>query len=106
LAVESSKAAEEEATDKIGVLQNQRDAFRALSDVSTLTAAIKATRDTGDLTAKVRVAEASIAGAEADFRRWLDTLNPAVAAAALLSTFVATWGRPHRLDSGAANGWS
>jgi len=87
-AIESAKAAIEEAESRVGELQQQREALGDLGDVSTLAAVTSAMRDIGDVAARIRDAEVSAEGARADIGRWLDALNPAVADEATLNALV------------------
>jgi len=88
-AVESAETASEEAAGKASDLQRQLEAQDAPADVSTLTAVTKATRDIGDLAARISTGEADIEHAQADFDRLFASLKPALADEATLSAMPA-----------------
>ena len=77
-AVETAKAAAEEAMSKAAELQQQRKTQGTLVDLSTLAAATRVARSIGDIASRTSAAIAEFEDAQDEFRRLYGQLRPPV----------------------------
>lgn len=84
-AVESGTAALEEAEARVSDLRQQLDGMGAPVDVSKLAAIINATREVGDIAARISGTESEVQAAQAAIQRHLRVLKPQVADAETLA---------------------
>jgi uncharacterized protein YhaN len=88
-AVESARAAREEAEARADELREQEAAIGPSTDVSTLAAVTRAARAKGDIAARIGAAEAEVENAETDVQRILESPAPPVADEAALRSLSA-----------------